>query len=200
MPTARGAAYVAGVDSGGVHTGLVIGGVRHMSLKSASLRRGAVLIGAVVALGLSGAGDPSSARTFTKDTFHFSDPYSGAFSCDTFEGTYVGHDRGFVNTWYDSNGDPVRQQGHIYALETDTNESTGVSVVVRTQLNVHVDYPGGTIRLTGIRNLSHVPGKGVVIQSIGVRITDLNTDELIAVHGHADDVYADGGFCRALSG
>jgi hypothetical protein len=172
-----------------------------MGLPSAALRRGVVLIATTsMALVVSGIGGHAGAGRLTKETVHFSDPYSDTFSCGTFEASYEGHDRGFFSTWYDANGDPVQQQGHIYAIETDTNESTGASVVVRTQLNVHVDYAAATVRLTGIRNLSHVPGKGVVIQSVGVRLTDTNTDLLILVRGPADDVFADGGFCRALSG
>jgi hypothetical protein len=159
-----------------------------------------VLVAALTALVLSGTGGPASAGTLTKETEHFSDPFGDSFSCGTFDAHYVGHDRGFFSTWFDANGDPVKQEGHLYSIETDTNDSTGASVVVRTQLNVHVDYAAATVTLTGIRNLSHVPGKGVVIQSIGVRITDTNTDELIDVRGHADDVFADGGFCRALAG
>jgi hypothetical protein len=165
-----------------------------------SLRRGVVLVAATVTLLLAGPAGSASAGPLTKDTQYFADPYSGSFQCDTFDGSYVGHDHGFFSTWYDANGDPVQQQGHIYSIETDTNDSTGAYVIVRTQLNVHIDYASGVIRLTGIRNLSHVPGKGVVIQSVGVRLTNLDTGELIGVRGHADDVFANGGFCRALSG
>lgn len=191
-----GSSYRRRVGSGDVHTG--IDGVRRMTLPFP--RRGVVLIAATVALVLSGTGGPASAGTLTKDTEYFSDPYSGSFQCDTFDGSYAGHDHGFFSTWYDANGDPVQQQGHIYSTETDTNDSTGAAIVVRTQLNVHIDYSSGVIRLTGIRNLSHVPGRGVVIQSVGVRLTNLDTGELIGVRGHADDVFADGGFCRALAG
>jgi hypothetical protein len=38
-------------------------------------------------------------------------------------------DRGVQRSWYDANGDPVRQEGQISAIETDT---TGATVVVRT--------------------------------------------------------------------
>jgi hypothetical protein len=103
-------------------------------------------------------------------------------------------------TWYDANGDPVRQQGQISAIETDTNDSTGASVVVRTQLVGHVGYAADTESLSGIRNLSTDPGRGVVIQSVGRLTVTPSTGDLISLHGPADDVNLGGGFCEALPG
>jgi len=81
-----------------------------------------------------------------------------------------------------------------------TNDSTGASVVVRTQLNVHVDYAADTQSLSGIRNLSNDPGRGVVIQSVGRLTVTPSAGDLISLHGHADDVNLGGGFCEALAG
>jgi hypothetical protein len=130
----------------------------------------------------------------------FSDPFSGAFDCNGFSAVYAGHDRGRVTTWFTASGDPVRQQGKISATETDTNTSSGASVIVKTQLNVHVDYAADTQTITGIRNLSTVPGRGVVIQSVGRLEVTASAAEFISVHGPADDVNLGGGFCEALGG
>ena len=122
----------------------------------------------------------------------------GSFDCGTFSAHYVGRDHGVVTTWFDRNGDPVRQQGHLSAVETDTNESSGASVVVRTRLNVHVDFVANLTSITGIRNLSNQPGRGVVIQSVGKLLVQDLAEGPIAVHGPADDIDLGGGFCEAL--
>ena len=160
-------------------------------------------VGVTVAIVVAGfvSSAPAGAGTLTKETFSFSDPFSGSFECDGFTAHFAGQDHGMVTTWFDANGDPVRQQGKIAAVETDTNDSTGASVVVRTQLNVHIDYSNDVQSLTGIRNLSTEPGRGVVIQSVGNRVSLASDPEvLIAVHGPADDINLGGGFCEALSG
>jgi hypothetical protein len=154
--------------------------------------------GSLTALG-AGTGGAAYAGQLTKETFRFSDPFGGSFDCGTFAGSYVGHDHGLVMTWFDAHGDPVRQQGKITAVETDTNERTGATVVVRTRLNVHVDFLADRQTLTGIRNLSTEPGRGVVIQSVGRRLS--TTDgTLLDFSGPADDILRGGGFCEALSG
>jgi hypothetical protein len=130
----------------------------------------------------------------------FSDPFSGAFDCNGFSAVYAGHDHGTISTWFTASGDPVRQQGKISATETDTNTSSGASVIVKTQLNVHVDYATDTQTITGIRNLSTVPGRGVVIQSVGRLEVTASAGQFISVHGPADDVNLGGGFCEALAG
>jgi hypothetical protein len=166
-------------------------------------RRLVPAVGVTVAIVLAGllSSAPAGAGTLTKETFSFSDPFSGSFECDGFSAHFAGQDHGMVTTWFDANGDPVRQQGKISAVETDTNDSTGASVVVRTQLNVHIDYSKDVQSLTGIRNLSTEPGRGVVIQSVGNRVSLASDAEvLIAVHGPADDINLGGGFCEALSG
>jgi hypothetical protein len=173
-----------------------------MSFSSSPVRRSVAVSGAVLAFVVLGGLTCASAEagTLTRVTETFSDPFGGSFSCDGFEAHYVGQDHGFVTNWYDANGDPVRQEGQISAIETDTNESTGATVVVRTQLNVHVDYATDTQSVTGIRNLSNDPGRGVVIQSVGRLTVTASEGELISLHGPADDINLGGGFCEALAG
>jgi hypothetical protein len=166
-------------------------------------RRFLPAVGITVAIVVTGflASAPAGAGTLTKEIETFSDPFSGSFECDGFTAHFAGQDHGKITTWFDTNGDPVRQQGKISAVETDTNDVTLASVVVRTQLNVHIDYRKNIQSLTGIRNLSTEPGRGVVIQSVGNRVsTASDPDLLIAVHGPADDINLGGGFCEALSG
>ncbi|MDX6257085.1 MAG: hypothetical protein QOJ11_3419 [Frankiales bacterium] len=175
-----------------------------MTVSSSGLRirlvpaTGAAVAATVILVGI-GPTTAAHAGTFTRESFSFSDPFAGSFQCDGFSASFAGQDHGFVTTWFDANGDPVRQEGHIEAVETDTNDATGASVEVRTRLNVHVDYAADTQSITGIRNLSNQPGAGVVIQSVGRLVVAPSDGQLISVHGPADDVFLGGGFCEALS-
>jgi hypothetical protein len=160
----------------------------------------AVAFPAVTFSALAIAAPPAfAAAARTSETFTFADPFGGSFSCDGFEGTFSGQDHGKVTTWFDAAGNPIMQVGHISAVETDTNLTTGASVVVRTQLTVHLDYAANVQSLTGIRNIANVPGSGVVIQSVG-NLTVTPEGDLISVRGSADDIFNEGGFCAALSG
>jgi hypothetical protein len=80
------------------------------------------------------------------------------------------------------------------------NESTGKSIDVITNLIVHVDFAAGTTTLTGIRNLSTVPGRGVVVQHVG-RSVDSNGVP-ISLSGKFEDfeaAYMNQDFCAALA-
>jgi len=136
----------------------------------------------------------------TRETFTFSDPFSGSFDCGTFTATLSGHDNGRVTTWFDANGEPIRQIGRIQATETDVNESTGKSIDVMTSLTVHIDFAAGTTTLTGARNLSTVPGAGVVVQHVGRVVVDSNGVP-ISLSGKFEEfeaAYMDQDFCAAL--
>ena len=137
----------------------------------------------------------------TREIFTFSDPFSGSFDCGTFQATYSGHDNGRVMTWFDANGEPIMQIGRIQAVETDVNESTGKSIDVRTNLTVHVDFAAGTTTITGVRNLSTVPGGGVVVQHVGRVVTDDSNGEQTFLSGKypefAED-YMSEDYCAAL--
>jgi hypothetical protein len=136
-----------------------------------------------------------------REIFTFSDPFSGSFDCGTFTATLTGHDKGRVMTWFDSAGEPIKQIGRIQATETDVNTSTGASIDVRTSLTVHIDFTAGTVTLTGIRNQSTVPGRGVVVQHVG-RIVVGPDGEPISLSGKYldfDEAYMDQDFCAALA-
>ncbi|MCU1675744.1 MAG: hypothetical protein JWM93_502 [Frankiales bacterium] len=166
-----------------------MGASRRLVSTLAALSFGAVFV----------AAPPASAAASTSETFSFADPFGGSFSCDGFDAVYSGNDHGTVTTWFDAAGDPIMQVGHITAVETDTNLTSQASVVVRTQLTVHVDYAAGVQTISGIRNLSTTPGSGVVIQSVG-HLTVTTEGDFIDVRGPADDIFNDGGFCEALAG
>ena len=159
-----------------------------------------ILIVAVTAMIALGGVAAANAGQNTRETFTFSDPFSGSFDCGTFTATFSGHDKGRVTTWFDANGEPIKEIGRIQAVETDVNESTGKSIEVRTNLTVHMDFAAGTTTLTGVRNLSTEPGRGVVVQHVGRVVVDSN-GEPISLSGKYPEFiegYMDDDFCAAL--
>ena len=155
----------------------------------------AAVVFALVVVAAAGAGQQ------TREVFTFSDPFDGSFDCGDFTATFTGHDKGRVMTWFDANGEPIKQIGRIQATETDVNETTGASIVVKTSLTVHVDFVAGTTTLTGIRNLSTKPGAGVVVQHVG-RVVVGPDGEPISLSGkflEFEEGYMDQDFCAALA-
>ena len=159
-----------------------------------SIVAAAVLLALVVA-SAAGAGQR------TRETFTFSDPFSGSFDCGTFTATFSGQDKGRVTTWFDSAGEPIQQIGRIQAVEIDVNPLTEKSIEVATSLTVHIDFVAGTIMLTGVRNLSTQPGEGVVVQHVG-RVVIGPDREPVSLSGkfaEFEDAYMDQDFCAALA-
>jgi hypothetical protein len=149
-------------------------------------------VAALPATGL--AGGPRS------ETFTFSDPFSGEFDCGDFQGAFSGHDHGRVTTWFDADGNPVKQEGKIASQETDLNLDAGQAIQVKTRLNVHVDFVAGTTSLTGVRNLSAEPGQGVVIQHVGRVVVDSEGNPISLSGKYPEFVagYMQEDFCDAL--
>ena len=85
------------------------------------MRKGRLgVLGAALVLALAG---PAAADT--REVFTFADPFEGSGECDGFDLVWEGHDRGRVTNFFDSEGVPYRQIGHIHAIETDTNLQRG---------------------------------------------------------------------------
>src|SRR3954453_9385464 len=90
--------------------------------------------GAGLVLSLAVAG-PAAADTL--DVFTFADPFSGTGQCDGFVLAWEGCDRGRATNIINGGSVPYRQTGPIHSIATDTNLTTGKSVVPRTNLTVH---------------------------------------------------------------
>jgi hypothetical protein len=163
------------------------------------VRRGRLIVIGVVIVALATAAAAGAGQR-TSETFTFSDPFDGSFDCGAFTATLSGHDKGRVTTWFDTAGDPIKQIGHIQAIETDVNESTQKSIDVRTDLVVHMDFVTGTLTLTGIRNLSTDPGHGVVVQHVGrVSGPEGGPTFLSGKYLDFEADYMDQDFCAALA-
>ena len=161
-----------------------------------------LLVPAVAATGVVLLAAPS-ASAVPPDVTTFSDPLGGSFSCEGFDATYSGHDRGRITNLFDSQGVLVRQVGHIHAVETDTNLSTGESVVIRTNITVHANLaPDGTFltyAITGQFNVGTDPGEGIVLHDTG-RVAFNEQGEPTLFRGvHDTFVKGEQAFCDALS-
>jgi hypothetical protein len=156
------------------------------------------IVAAVIALIAAAA---AGAGQRPQDVFTFSDPFEGEFDCGTFVATLSGHDNGRVTTYFNKDGDPIKQIGQIKAIEIDVNPITGKSIEVTTNLMVHFDFATGTTTITGIRNLSTTPGEGVVVQHVG-RVVTNSDDEQIFLAGkfpEFEEGYMNDDWCAALS-
>jgi hypothetical protein len=143
----------------------------------------------------------ASAGPRSSQTFSFADPFSSSYDCGSFPATYSGHDDGRVTTWFDAAGNPIKQIGHIQSWETDVNALTGKSIYVTTSLTVHMDFVADTVTITGKRNLSTVPGQGVVVQHVG-RVVLGQDGTPISLSGKYPDfekAYMSQDFCAALA-
>jgi hypothetical protein len=165
-------------------------------MRNERLRAAGVAV--VMALALAG-----SAAADTRDVFTFADPFSGGGDCDGFQLYYEGHDHGTVTNFFNGQGVPYRQIGHIHSIETDTNLATGKSVVIRTNITVRGELsPDGELTshsIMGEFNIGNLPGQGIVIHDSGLAVIDENG--LVEVlHGVHDTFVEDGdAFCEAVS-
>jgi hypothetical protein len=138
----------------------------------------------------------------TREVFTFADEFDGSFECDGFDGYYEGHDRGSITNFFDGDGVPYRQVGHIHAIETDYNPDTGKSAVVRTNLTVRgVLSPDGELTshsIAGEFNIGNTPAEGIVVHDAGLAVIDADgmAEALRGIH----DTFTKGeqAFCDAL--
>ena len=154
------------------------------------------IVAAVIALIAATA---AGAGQRPQDVFTFNDTFEGEFDCGTFVATLSGHDDGRVTTWFNADGDPIKQIGQIKSFETDVNPDTGKSIFVRTNLMVHIDFVAGTTTLTGIRNLA--TDRGVVVQHVGRVVTNAEGEQIFlsGKFPEFEEGYMDDDFCAALS-
>jgi hypothetical protein len=141
---------------------------------------------------------PASAGALTVERQYFSDPFGGDYSCEGFDATFEGHDRGQIADYFDAAGNPVKQVGHINSIETDTNLLTGKSVLIRTHITVHLDYVTGTWAITGLFNGGTFPKEGLVLQDVGRVEFDANGDPVVFHGVHDTFTKGEQAFCDAL--
>jgi hypothetical protein len=170
-----------------------------------TLRTLVALSSAAAATAVSVLFGAPAAQAVTPDVFTFSDPFGDSFDCPGFPAEYSGHDRGRVTTYFDGDGTPTRQEGHIHATETDTNLRTGESIVVRSNLTVHaqLDADGKmtTWSFTGEIDVSTRSGDGIILHDSGFVGLEAGDPEPIVtvLHGFHDTFTKDDAFCDALS-
>jgi hypothetical protein len=76
---------------------------------------------------------------------------------------------GTTKTWFDANGDPIRQQTHV-AFDGVISGTGGIRVLAdRATVNEFVSFgaDGPTTRQVGVVYNFHVPGHGVIAHDVG---------------------------------
>ena len=79
---------------------------------------------------------------------------------------------GTFKTFFDNEGNPVRVAIHVNERNTLTNSVSGKSVEYPGILNISIDVPSGTQRVTGTPIHITVPHEGNVLSDAGILILD----------------------------
>jgi hypothetical protein len=142
---------------------------------------------------------PASAVAMKPGVDHFHATYSNTFNCGGFVDSFAGSTTAVITTFYDRQGNEIRQAVRFTQLETDTNSVTGTTITVRTHFIHIANLATGAEASHGEIFMANRPGHGVVIQDAGTLITD-GDGNLIKEAGMHEVTNTEGQvFCTALS-
>lgn len=142
---------------------------------------------------------PVSAAAMKPGVDHFHTTYSNTFDCGGFVDNFAGSTTAVITTFYDRQGNEIRQAVRFKQLETDTNSVTGVTITVRTHFIHIANLATGTEASHGEIFMANRPGHGVVIHDAGTIITD-GDGNVIKEAGVHEVTDSEGQvFCTALS-
>jgi len=119
---------------------------------------------------------------------------TGADSPCPFDVTFTGTGTVAVTTFYDNQGNPIRQTAH--GSLTHTIFSAWHTLVSSGPAPVHIDLTTGEMVDTGLEVAFHVPGDGIVLGQSG-RLTLAADNSQLAFNGHS--VLDAQELCAALS-
>ena len=145
----------------------------------------------------------ATAAGATSERYQFEFEFSDTIDCSTFNPAWTFNDdfvdffvvRGRV--WFDDQGEPIRDIGHIFHRSNDVNSKTGFTLHEHNHYVAIVDFVRGTVTLNGAINIMQRPGTGSVILNVGHKVFDFETGTPIVLKGpnRADDE----DFCRAVA-
>jgi hypothetical protein len=137
----------------------------------------------------------ASAKTPTVELVPVNDVQvlSGADSPCPFDITFTGTGTVTRTTFYDNDGNPVRQS--VHGALTHTIFSDWHTLVSNGPAPVHIDLATGEMVDTGMEYAFHVPGDGIVLGQSG-RLTFAADDSVISFVGHS--VLDAAALCAAL--
>ena len=135
-----------------------------------------VLVAAAAALSVALAiASPARATSPTRDNIG-SIPYSFTVDCSPygldFANIVQGVETLFVETFYGTDGNPVKVVVHDGFTETDTNSVTGKTLPFSQKWVNTFDLVAGTRTVVGKAFVVTDPGKGIVIQDTGRVVFD----------------------------
>jgi hypothetical protein len=119
---------------------------------------------------------------------------SGADSPCPFDVTFTGTGTLAFTTFYDNQGNPIRQS--VHGALTHTIFSAWHALVSNGPAPVHIDLTTGEMVDTGLEFAFRVPGDGIVLGQSG-RLTLAADDSQLAFNGHS--VLDAQALCAALS-
>ena len=133
----------------------------------------------------------------------FSEPYGDSVDCSIagfdFTLDFSGIQYWTVKTWLDETGEPARESFHIRFRETDVNTTTGKTVATHGSETEVWDYVAGVRTLTGAVFMGS--DKGTFIHDSGRAVLDIETHEVLSVHGPHEGLFAgiDETVCAAVA-
>ena len=103
-------------------------------------------------------------------------PYEFSADCSpygfAFENNVQGQESLWVETFFDAQGNPVRQVTHDSFVETDTNSVSGFSLRASGRRTDTLDFVAGTRTVVGKSFLMTAPGSGGVVHDAGRVVFD----------------------------
>jgi hypothetical protein len=103
-------------------------------------------------------------------------PYEFSADCSpygfAFENNVQGQESLWVETFFDAQGNPVRQVTHDSFVETDTNSVSGFSLRASGRRTDTLDVVAGTRTVVGKSFLMTAPGSGDVVHDVGRVVFD----------------------------
>ncbi len=136
--------------------------------------RGFAIATVALAAGLVAAAGAGAAPPTREDLGVF--PYEFSVDCSpygfAFANNVLGQESLWVETFYDTDGNPVKIVVHDSFTETDTNSVTGKTLPFGGQIVETFDLVSGTRTVVGKEFLMTEPGKGVIIHDVGRVVFD----------------------------
>jgi hypothetical protein len=148
---------------------------------------------------------PPSTSAAPSFPYAFDLQLSDTIDCSQFNPAWAFNDN-FVDffhvegrVWLDQNGNPTRDIGHWFHVSNDVNSVTGFTLHEHNHYTLKVDFTADppTLTLSGAINIMQRRSVGEVIQNVGHKVINAETDEPIVLRGpnSADDQ----DFCAAVA-
>jgi hypothetical protein len=159
------------------------------------MKRNVLFVAAFAAAMLAGTVDAEQPVTNDDESY-----YSFIYKCDGFRVSVDGHNIGTHTTYFNKDGDNVRNVAHHHLSETHRNVRTGRTVEFRGNYASTYDYATNTQTFTGAFLIANEPMNGTLLQEVGLVEFNNTTGEIRSAGRHDILNLPYDPFCAALSG